>query len=57
MGYEKYKTIDKKISFEDEYINSSTYAEIGKLKKDGKPKLADNGTYKRYIQQNEYEFD
>ena len=48
--YERYKNIVKKISFEEEYNNWPNYAKRAKIKKNGYEKLADKGSYKRYIQ-------
>ena len=50
--YEIYKNIQGNITFEKEYKEWPEYARKAKLKKNNKEKLADKGSYKRYIQDN-----
>ena len=49
--YEAYLEIKGQISFDEEYTEWPRYANSAQRKKDGTNKLADNGSYKRYIQE------
>ena len=56
--YDDYYVRVKKICFIEEYENWPQYAKKSTIRKDGKPKLADKGTYQRYVQENGgYKFD
>ncbi len=54
--YDQYLKLVRKVSFLEEYENWPEYLLCVNTKKDGKPRAADKGTYKRYIQDNPYKF-
>ncbi len=49
--YEDYLRIREKITFDDEYLDWPQYANSAQKKQDGTDRLADKGSYKRYIQE------
>jgi len=51
-SYERYKEIEKLITFEDEYTNWPNYAKEILIKTNGYERIADKDSYKRYIQEN-----
>lgn len=50
--YEEYMNIRKQISFDDEYMKWTEFAENSQKNKDGMHRMADKGSYRRYIQEN-----